>query len=307
MQQQSSSPVSKTDLVHLYRQALQANVPLDVLEEKVGRAWQRANTVAKVEQQTDKENLRKLTRLSLKQKIVSQGMPIASVLIGCFLIGSAVVPISQSFIAEATGKTTMLAPIPTPLVLAAMPVQASTASAEESITYKPKVVANELDYTNLSNWFPNLHLTPSEAEEQVEYQLDIPSLRIERAKIKIGGTNLDHSLIQYPGTAEPGQLGSPVIFGHSILRQFYNPSVNNTRRYFSIFSTIMTLKTGDKIYVTRDSVRYTYVVTKKDVVKPEDTFILEQAYDAKRLKLVTCVPEGTYLRRGVVTAELVAD
>jgi sortase (surface protein transpeptidase) len=39
-------------------------------------------------------------------------------------------------------------------------------------------------------------------------------------------------------------------------------------------------------------------------VKPEDVFILEQNYEEKTLKLVTCVPEGTYLRRGVITATL---
>jgi len=47
-------------------------------------------------------------------------------------------------------------------------------------------------------------------------------------------------------------------------------------------------------------------VTDKTDVKPEDTYILAQQYDNRKLKLVTCVPEGTYLRRGVITAELVS-
>ncbi len=66
----------------------------------------------------------------------------------------------------------------------------------------------------------------------------------------------------------------------------------------------MTMKPGEKIYVTYDGIRYTYSVQKKVEVKPEDTYILEQEYAAKQLKLVTCVPEGTYLRRGVVLAQL---
>ncbi len=42
-------------------------------------------------------------------------------------------------------------------------------------------------------------------------------------------------------------------------------------------------------------------------VQPTDTFILAQRYDVRQLKLVTCVPEGTVLRRGVVIATLVKE
>ncbi len=121
----------------------------------------------------------------------------------------------------------------------------------------------------------------------------------------VGGTDLNSSLIAFKGTALPGNPGSPVIFGHSVLRQFYNPSEKNPRRYNSIFSTIMTLDIGDKIYVTSGGVKYTYAVSLKKEVNPEDVYILTQKYDAKQLKLVTCTPEGTYLRRGVVTAQLI--
>jgi LPXTG-site transpeptidase (sortase) family protein len=146
------------------------------------------------------------------------------------------------------------------------------------------------------------------ADEQVqEYTIDIPTLNITNAVIKVGGSNLDESLIAYPGTAMPGEFGAPVIFGHSVLRQFYNPSEKNPRRYNSIFSTIMTLKPGDKIYVTADGVKYTYLVQDKSEVKPEDVYILNQDFGSKKLKLVTCTPEGTYLRRGVITAQLIQE
>ena len=68
----------------------------------------------------------------------------------------------------------------------------------------------------------------------------------------------------------------------------------------------MTLKNGDEIFVTHEGVKYTYIVQEKTEVKPTDVYILAQQYDAARLKLVTCTPEGTYLRRGVVTAQLVS-
>lgn len=67
----------------------------------------------------------------------------------------------------------------------------------------------------------------------------------------------------------------------------------------------MTLKAGDEIFVTYDGVKYRYLVQEKTEVQPEDVYILTQHYDVRQLKLVTCTPEGTYLRRGVVTAQLV--
>lgn len=168
----------------------------------------------------------------------------------------------------------------------------------------PKVVAESLDYTDLSNWFPDQTLPLISPGSLKTYKLSIPKLDILDAEVAVGGTNLDKHLIQYPGTANPGEYGAPVIFGHSVLRQFYNPSIKNPRRYVSIFSKIMTLAKGDKIYITSDGVNYTYKVIGKLEVKPEDTYILEQRHDIRAIKLVTCVPEGTYLRRGIIEAQL---
>ena len=66
----------------------------------------------------------------------------------------------------------------------------------------------------------------------------------------------------------------------------------------------MNLKKDDKIIVEYDGITYTYRVTNKIEVKPDDTYILEQRYDARELKLVTCTPPGTLLRRGIVFAQL---
>jgi LPXTG-site transpeptidase (sortase) family protein len=168
----------------------------------------------------------------------------------------------------------------------------------------PVVIADELDYIDLSKWFPQGATLSVGPQESHTYSLSIPTMDIEDAQVTVGGTNLDKSLIQYPGTANPGEFGSPVIFGHSVLRQFYNPAKLNPRRYVSIFSKIMMLKNGDKIYIDDDRVRYTYRVVGKMEVKPDDLAILEQHHDIRELKLVTCTPEGTTLFRGIVTAQL---
>ena len=162
-----------------------------------------------------------------------------------------------------------------------------------------------VDYTNARNWFPQADFTNSALYGVDSYSISIPSLKINNAKVIIGGDNLEEGLIHYPGTAVPGQPGSPVVFGHSILRQFYAPEESNPDRYVSIFSTIMTLKDGEEIVVDYDGIVYTYKVKDKVVVKPEDVFILQQQLNSRDLKLVTCFPEGTYLERGIVIAELV--
>ncbi len=173
-----------------------------------------------------------------------------------------------------------------------------------TIAPTPVVIAETLDYTDLADWFPE-HVVPVIAPQEAKtYLLSIPKIGIQDASVVYGGRNLDQHLIQYPDTGMPGEVGSPVIFGHSILRQFYNPKLDNPRRYISIFSTIMTLKIGDPIYIRDGTITYTYRVKEKTEVKPTDLFILDQDKNSRELKLVTCTPEGTTLRRGVVTAVL---
>jgi len=175
---------------------------------------------------------------------------------------------------------------------------------------QPQVLSAQIadSYANLSSWqLPEgLERSPASVRthspgvgENYFYYLSIPKLNIFRAQVALGGEDLSNSLIQYPGTAEPGQLGTSVIFGHSILRQFYSPT-----NYLSIFSTIMTLSPGDLIEIEIDGLVYTYDVTDLFEVQPDDTEILRQQHNGRYLKLVTCVPEGTLLRRGIILARL---
>jgi sortase A len=156
-----------------------------------------------------------------------------------------------------------------------------------------------IDYTNLDNWFlesPRISVLPSKI---THYNLTVPRLKIEQAVVQVGGEDLSESLIHYPGTALPGQYGNAVIFGHSVLPQFYNPKV-----YKTIFSTLPTLKKGDEILIDFDGINYRYLVTQIAEVPPSDISILEQRYDGEYLTLVTCVPPGTYLKRLIVRAKL---
>lgn len=309
-------PVSPQKLVSLYRQALAEGTSLDKLDEKVSRYLGRMQTVEKVEEHQVEDRVKDMNRrLPPIIRYGALGVPALFILVGLYLLGNAVFPLAAYFTKQVAflQNDGMLTPIPAEEVLDVTPlVSAKTELADAEVGQAagagPVILDTELDYTNLSNWFEDDRSTTLAAEDsQTVYTIDIPEVDITQAEVKIGGTDLDTSLIAYPGTAMPGEAGAPVIFGHSVLRQFYNPSERNPRRYNSIFSYIMTLETGDEIYVTHQGVRYTYRVTEKTEVKPEDVYILSQNFDSKKLKLVTCVPEGTYLRRGVVTAELVAS
>lgn len=306
----------QSELILLYRKALLNGVPLEDLEKKVHHHAARLSVTETVEVAELDESTEEIK--SSLPKFIRVGafiLPALFLTIGLYLVGSAVVPILAYYVSTAPElrSTTLTAPIPKEQVLDVTPlVITETDHTEEKANAQPKIIAENMDYTNLSNWFenaalPNLAGQAYTQESVQEYIIDIPELKISNAVVKVGGSDLNESLIAYPGTALPGDLGAPVIFGHSVLRQFYSPSEKNPRRYNSIFSTIMTLKKGDKIYVTSDGVKYTYIVQDKSEVKPEDVYILNQEYGAKKLKLVTCTPEGTYLRRGVVTAQLIQE
>lgn len=155
------------------------------------------------------------------------------------------------------------------------------------------------DYTDPNIWFPTAPqkkvITPVNA-----YTLSIPKLRIANATVIVAGDDLNKSLIHYGGTGLPGEYGTTVIFGHSVLPQFFDPT-----NYKTIFSTLPTIKIGDDIFVTYDGVSYRYVVYDMVVTEPNDLSALEQKFDDSYITLITCVPPGTYWKRLNVKARLV--
>ena len=166
------------------------------------------------------------------------------------------------------------------------------------------ILGDSTDYTQLSNWFVNtqnnlLPVTQIDTSTKSTYYLSIPKLKINDAVVNIGSMDLNKSLIQYPQTALPGQLGNTVIFGHSVLPQFFNP-----KNYLTIFSTLYKLEQGDEIYLKYDKSTYKYIVEEMFEVQPTNMSVLEQHFDDKTLTVITCSPPGTYIRRLIVKATL---
>ncbi len=163
---------------------------------------------------------------------------------------------------------------------------------------------SNVDYTQLSNWFVNSPNNSNLIGQTIDsnnstYYLSIPKLKITDAIVTMGSMDLTKSLIQYPQTALPGQLGNTVVFGHSVLPQFFS-----SKNYLTIFSTLYKLEQGDEIILRYDKSTYKYVVEEMYEVKPTDLSVLEQHYDNKTLTLITCSPPGTYLRRLIIKATI---
>lgn len=104
-----------------------------------------------------------------------------------------------------------------------------------------------------------------------------------------------------PGASSvPGQIGNTAISGHSS-NDLFEPG-----DFKFVFAQLDKLGQGDTIYVNYEGTRYTYIVTKKEVVKPNEGNKLAYATDKPILTLITCTPLGTSLNRLLVTAEQIS-
>ena len=104
-----------------------------------------------------------------------------------------------------------------------------------------------------------------------------------------------------PGAnAVPGQNGNTVLSGHSSNDLF------DTGDYKFIFAQLDKLKQGDVIYANYNGKRYTYNVTKTEVVMPNQVNRVQIGTDKPMLTLITCVPLGTAEKRLLVFAEQVS-
>ncbi len=114
---------------------------------------------------------------------------------------------------------------------------------------------------------------------------------------------MNHGVAHYRisgASAFPGEIGNTVITGHSA------GDVYSSNPYKFIFSGLERLESGDLIYVNYNSVRYTYKVTKKEVVEPSNVASLKGVTDKPILTLVTCTPLGTSRYRLLVTGEQIS-
>ena len=135
------------------------------------------------------------------------------------------------------------------------------------------------------------HSLPSTKTYQRIGTISIKKLHVS-AIIYVGITDdvFDRGVGQWPGSAQPGQLGNLVVGGHRTAgsRPFFN---------------IDTLRGGDIISISVGVQTFTYVVTGHSIVKPTSMWIIKPTASAT-LTLFSCHPKGKVTSRYVVRAVL---
>lgn len=107
--------------------------------------------------------------------------------------------------------------------------------------------------------------------------------------------DLENGLVHYPFTANPGEVGNFFLTGHSS----YYPGTPG--RYKDVFANLGQMVIGDKMVVFFNGKKIVYTVSDVQVVKPTDTWVLDQPAGDFIARLMTCTPVGTARDRLIVS------
>ncbi len=169
------------------------------------------------------------------------------------------------------------------------------------LQYNRLIISNVMAYVSPGNIDPqNIVINPNtDVAVGPDPRLIIPKINVDVPVIyDIGNdyesqmTAMSKGVAQFaiPGAdSHPGQIGNTVIAGHS------SNDLLDSGDYKFIFAQLDKLNIGDTIYANYNSKRYTYTVTKKEVVKPNEVNKLVYPTTKPLLTLLTCTPVGTSL------------
>lgn len=140
---------------------------------------------------------------------------------------------------------------------------------------------------------------------ELPVSVSIPSIKLETTianPVTTDVATLDNALhdgaVRYPTSAQLGQKGNVILFGHSS----YLPIVNNPA--YKAFNGIQNLEIGDPIIVKGSGLSYVYkVVSVRSANAGVDGIPL--TVEGSMLTLATCDSFGKVSDRFIVTAELV--
>ena len=168
-------------------------------------------------------------------------------------------------------------------------------------------------YTTPGNVDPqNIIVNPSsDAAVGPESRLIIPKLNVD-VPIIYGVNAADHNAQMKAmekgaahfsiagANAVPGQVGNAVFSAHSSNDAFAPGD------YKFVFAQNEKLVKDDIMYMHYQGKRYTYAVTKKEVVMPNEVSRVQIQTDKPMLTLISCVPLGTAEKRLLVFAEQIS-
>lgn len=177
------------------------------------------------------------------------------------------------------------------------------------LQYNRVIISNVVAYVSPGSIDPqNIIVNPNEIiTVSAEPRLIIPKINVD-VPVIYDVPNDNNSLMtamakgvahfSIPGaSSHPGQIGNTVLSGHSSNDLFDNGE------YKFIFAQLDKLIVGDTVYANYQSKRYTYTVTGKEIVNPNEVDKLTYATTKPILTLITCTPLGTAKYRLLVTAE----
>jgi len=179
------------------------------------------------------------------------------------------------------------------------------------IQYNQVITANVMAYVSPGSIDPQNIVVDPTADVAVspDPRLIIPKINVDVPVTYDVGTDnasqmaaMVNGLAHFPiagASSHPGEIGNTVLAGHSSNDLFDGGD------YKFIFAQLDKLSVGDSVYANYKGKRYTYVVTKVQVVKPTDVNALVYPTTKPVITLITCTPLGTALNRLLVTAEQV--
>jgi len=157
-------------------------------------------------------------------------------------------------------------------------------------------------YLLLLTQAPRINLlkrTPTGSEKIKENRVIIPVAKIDEPIIEGGEEALDKGAWhRYPERGNPEKGGNFILSAHRFVFDT-NPSAVSAK---SRFYYIEKLSEGDKITVHWEGKKYTYVVSRKYQVEPDQTEI-EDETDEPTMTLYSCTLGGRYDGRIVIEAK----
>lgn len=181
------------------------------------------------------------------------------------------------------------------------------------LQYNRVVFGMAAAYTTPGNVDPqNIIVNPSsDAAVGPESRLIIPKLNVD-VPVIYGVNAADHNAQMKAmekgaahfsiagANAVPGQVGNAVFSAHSSNDAFAPGD------YKFVFAQNEKLVKDDIMYMHYQGKRYTYAVTKKEVVMPNEVSRVQIQTDKPMLTLISCVPLGTAEKRLLVFAEQIS-
>lgn len=144
-----------------------------------------------------------------------------------------------------------------------------------------------------------------------EPRLIVPKINLD-APVNYGISALDDATVQKAlqdgivhyklpaADSLPGELGNTVLLGHS------SNDIFAAGKYKFALVLADQLAIDDTFFLHYNGTRYTYKVTDKKIINPDEVATLQTGYGKPMATLVTCTPPGTTFKRLLIFAEQIS-